>query len=302
MALRTQRRNYQKITKNIEQSFKQNSLKKFKKQLLIDLTDNGLRIQIVDKAGRPMFLSGSSRLRPYAEKILNEIGLIINKANSKISITGHTDGKPYTDRIDYSNWELSADRANAARRAMLDGGLKWHLVSRIVGMGSSILLDRKKPVNPINRRISIVVLNAKALSTLKRLEKSQAKVLARWHSAQLPKDKKNTKPKHKDPKRSRSTILRRTQIPGGLKNRSLLNNYSPKSHKAGEKPLKSGNAIDKHKTPASNPSSHKKKDAKSKLPNNEVDTSVPEKYRGKPAVRAGPGTKISLPPIIDRAF
>ncbi len=326
MALRNQRQSYQKITKNIEQSFKQDALKNFKEQLLIDLTDDGLRIQIIDKAKRPMFLSGSSRLRPYAEKILNEIGLIINKANSKISITGHTDGKAYTDRIDYSNWELSADRANAARRAMLDGGLKWHLVARIVGLGSSILLDRKKPINPINRRISILVLNAKALSTLKRLEKSQAKVFSRWHSSQLPKEKKNRIPRKKSLKRQRSTILRRTQIPGGLNNRSLLNNRAPANHVSGKTSTQKHKVSDVHRDTKGNKSTKKhkltqkpekalgrknstnslsplnKKDKKPGQATDEVDTSVPEKYRGKPAVRAGPGSKITLPPIIDRAF
>ncbi len=345
MSVKAERQNYKKITKNIEQSFQKAALKSFKDQLLIDLTDDGLRIQIIDKTKRPMFSSGSSRLQAYAAKILNELGLIINKANSKISITGHTDAKPYTDRIDYSNWELSADRANAARRAMLDGGLKWHLIARVVGMGSSILLDRKEPKNPINRRISILVLNAKALATLKRLEHSQAKVLARWHSSQLPKKSKNKKHKAVKPARHRSTIIRRT--PSGLKNRSLLENYkstsqpkakpntaqpkkrqqpkspdpshdkalrrkqtTPLSSTAQPRPKlmnkklikskdRSHRSSDNHpqrNTPATATNTEKTNDAE------KIDTSIPEKYRGKPAVRAGPGMKISLPPIIDRSF
>ncbi|VAW77367.1 Flagellar motor rotation protein MotB [hydrothermal vent metagenome] len=343
MSVKAERQHYKKITKNIEQSFKKAALKRFKDQLLIDITDDGLRIQIIDKTKRPMFSSGSSRLQAYADKILNELGLIINKANSKISITGHTDAKPYTDRIDYSNWELSADRANTARRAMLDGGLKWHLVARIIGMGSSILLDRKNPKNPINRRISILVLNAKALAILKRLEQSQAKVLARWHSSKLPNKSKNKTHKVESPVRNRSTIMRRTRIPDGLKNRSLLENYKSTNQPKGKDKGKAGTSQPNKETQTTSPKHHDKKTTTGPSPkvmdkkplkskpkssnppaidkqiskpatstkteivgkagkDEKVDTSVPEKYRGKPAVRAGPGMKISLPPIIDRSF
>ncbi len=79
-----------------------------------------------------------------------------------ISITGHTDTTPYLGITGYTNWDLSADRANAARRALESGGLASDRVSRVVGLSSSVLFDRTNPRNPINRRISLVVLTKEA--------------------------------------------------------------------------------------------------------------------------------------------
>ena len=139
----------------IEQS---QALKPFKDQLLLDITPEGLRIQIVDKENRSMFDVGSAKLKPYTVEILREIATVINEVPNHISITGHTDARPYVRR-DYGNWELSADRANAARRAMVEGGLLEDKVGRVVGLASSVLFDKANPYSPINRRISIIVMN-----------------------------------------------------------------------------------------------------------------------------------------------
>lgn len=107
-----------------------------------------------------MFNSGSSVMQPYAVKILNEIGKIINNVPNKISLSGHTDATPYSKFSGiYTNWELSADRANASRRALVQGGMDDEKVARVVGLSSSVLFDKSNPYNPINRRISIIVLN-----------------------------------------------------------------------------------------------------------------------------------------------
>jgi chemotaxis protein MotB len=134
------------------------SLRDFRDQVLLDVTPEGLRIQIVDKERRSMFALGSATLEPYAEQILKEISAIISDAPNRISITGHTDNKPYV-RPDYGNWELSADRANAARRALLSGGMTPAKIGRVVGLSSTTPLLREDADNPINRRISIVVMN-----------------------------------------------------------------------------------------------------------------------------------------------
>jgi chemotaxis protein MotB len=136
------------------------ALKPFKEQLLLEITKEGLRIQIVDKENRPMFASGSSTLQPYAAQILREIGQVINQVPNRLSLSGHTDATPYggTSQF-YSNWELSADRANASRRALTSGGMSEEKVARVVGLSSAVLFDKTNPVNPINRRISIIVLN-----------------------------------------------------------------------------------------------------------------------------------------------
>jgi chemotaxis protein MotB len=134
------------------------ALAKFKDQILLDITPEGVRIQIVDHDRRSMFPLGSSKLEDYSTKILYELSNIINNVPNRISISGHTDIKPYV-AVNYSNWELSADRANAARRALIAGGLPPEKIGRVVGLASSVLLDSAVPDSPVNRRISIIVMN-----------------------------------------------------------------------------------------------------------------------------------------------
>ncbi|WP_340572392.1 flagellar motor protein MotB [Stenotrophomonas sp. G106K1] len=138
------------------------ALEPFKDQLLLDLTPEGLRIQIVDKQNRPMFDLGSATLKPYTQQILHELAEYLNHVPNRISLTGHTDITAYSAARGYGNWELSADRANAARRALVDGGMDDSKITRVVGLSSSVLFDRTDPQNPINRRISIVVMTKAA--------------------------------------------------------------------------------------------------------------------------------------------
>ncbi|SDS62321.1 chemotaxis protein MotB [Halopseudomonas litoralis] len=137
-------------------------LQRFRDQILMEFTLEGLRIQIVDAENRPMFASGSPELQPYFEEILLTLADTIAKVPKKISISGHTDAMPYTRRPDYGNWELSTQRANAARRTLLIAGYPEHQVARVVGYADSALFDPENPLNPINRRIDIVVMNKRA--------------------------------------------------------------------------------------------------------------------------------------------
>ncbi len=121
-----------------------------------------MRIQIVDAQNRPMFDVGSARLRDYTVAILRELAKYLATVSNRVSLTGHTDVRPYPGSGGYSNWELSADRANAARRALIVGGLPDEKIARVVGLGSSVLFDKGHPDNPINRRISIVVMTKQA--------------------------------------------------------------------------------------------------------------------------------------------
>jgi chemotaxis protein MotB len=134
-----------------------------KDQILIDFTALGLRIQIVDKDQRPMFDVGSANLKSWSADVLNALAPILNKVQNKISITGHTDSTPYGAGATYTNWELSADRANSARRALLVGTYPEAKVATVQGMGSAAPLLIDKPNEPINRRIAIIVLK-KAVS------------------------------------------------------------------------------------------------------------------------------------------
>jgi len=156
----------QELREAIEKS---QALQPFKDQLLLDITPEGLRIQIVDKQNRPMFDTGGTRLKDYTVQILKELPKYLNTVPNRISLSGHTDAQRYSGARGYSNWELSADRANAARRTLLEGGLQGDKIARVVGLASSVLFDRENPYNPINRRISLIVMTksaeASALST-----------------------------------------------------------------------------------------------------------------------------------------
>lgn len=143
------------------------TLRQFKNQLLIDITSEGLRIQIVDEKNRPMFDLSSAELKPYTREILREIGATLNGVPNKINISGHTDATQYAGgNRGFSNWELSSTRANAARRELIAGGMGETKVLRVVGLASTIALDKNDPSNPINRRISIIVMNKRTEEAL----------------------------------------------------------------------------------------------------------------------------------------
>jgi chemotaxis protein MotB len=138
-------------------------LAEFSSQIRLDTTPDGLQIQIVDDQKRPMFDSGSASVKPYMRDILREIGAALNGVENKISLDGHTDRSPYSSaERGYSNWELSADRANASRRELVASGMPDDKLARVVGMSSSILLDAANPFSPSNRRISIIVMTREA--------------------------------------------------------------------------------------------------------------------------------------------
>jgi chemotaxis protein MotB len=148
------------LKEKIEAKIESNPLlNKYKKQLLLDITSEGLRIQIVDEQNRPMFALAKAELQPYTREILHEIGFVLNDVPNKIGLSGHTDSTPYLSDAGYSNWELSADRANASRRELIAGGMADAKVLRVVGLASAANLDKADPFNPINRRISIIVMN-----------------------------------------------------------------------------------------------------------------------------------------------
>lgn len=157
---RIEREQLEELKKQLETEI--NSLdsvfQQIKDQILIDFTALGLRIQIVDKDQRPMFDVGSANLKPWSSDVLRALAPILDKVQNKISITGHTDSTPYGAGATYTNWELSADRANSARRALLGGGYPEPKVATVQGMGSAAPLLIDKPNEPINRRIAIIVL------------------------------------------------------------------------------------------------------------------------------------------------
>ncbi|WP_052162216.1 flagellar motor protein MotB [Aquabacterium sp. NJ1] len=138
-------------------------LAKYKSQIRLDLTAEGLRIQIVDDLNRPMFDSGSAEVNVYMRDILRAIGHVLEEVPNKLTIEGHTDAKAFSSgERGYSNWELSADRANASRRELIAGGLPGNKVLRVQGLSSSVPYEKDNPDSPMNRRISIIVMNREA--------------------------------------------------------------------------------------------------------------------------------------------
>jgi chemotaxis protein MotB len=153
----------QGLKRRFEDAIQRNGkLAQFKSQIRLELTAEGLQVTVVDEQNRPMFDTGRAALKAYTVDIMRQIGSLLNDVDNYISLAGHTDAAQYAGgERGYSNWELSTDRANASRRELVAGGMKESKVLRVVGLGSSLPLDPTNPLNPMNRRISLVVLNEK---------------------------------------------------------------------------------------------------------------------------------------------
>jgi len=142
-------------------------LYEYRSQIRLDLTPDGLQIQIVDDQKRPMFDLGSAHVKPYMHDILHAIGATLGEVENYISLSGHTDATPYLHgETGYSNWELSADRANASRRELEAAGMPDAKLARIVGLADSDLLEPDNPRADVNRRITITVLTQDAYARL----------------------------------------------------------------------------------------------------------------------------------------
>jgi chemotaxis protein MotB len=158
---KAERARFEEAKQKIEALIEANpTLRQFKNQLLLDITSEGLRIQIVDERNRPMFDSGAATLKSYTREILHAVATSLNDIDNRISLSGHTDATPYAGGDKgLGNWELSADRANACRREMVLAGLADAKIARVVGLAATVPIDVKNPYAAINRRISIVVMN-----------------------------------------------------------------------------------------------------------------------------------------------
>ena len=152
------------LKRKVEEKIAANpKLAPLRSQIKLDMTRDGLRIQIVDDAGRAMFDSGSASVQPHMRELLREIGAVLGEVPNRLTLEGHTDAMPFSaGERGYSNWELSADRANASRRELVAGGLPDDRTLRVQGLAASSPFDRNDPEAPANRRISIIVMNREA--------------------------------------------------------------------------------------------------------------------------------------------
>lgn len=171
-----ERKALQSAADAIEGAFQNDALlQAFKDQVSLDFTDEGLRIQIQDKAARVLFDSGSAKLKPYTLSILQEIARELGKLPNKVVIGGHTDSQQYPGQT-YTNWELSTERANAARRVMESAaqGLRADQIRRVTGYADTMPVEGLDPKDPQNRRISIVVLSSASEAAEEKRQKAQA--------------------------------------------------------------------------------------------------------------------------------
>ena len=146
----------EKIKEPIEKS---PELAELSKNVLVDITSEGLRIQIIDQEGKPMFASGSAKMLDKMKKLLEQITDIALSMPNDLSIRGHTDATRYGKGAKYTNWELSADRANASRRVILDSGMPPERVNNVMGKAATDPLILDDPLDARNRRITIILLN-----------------------------------------------------------------------------------------------------------------------------------------------
>ncbi len=160
-AVREERERLIQLKERVEEViFRTPALAELRDQIRLELTADGLSIQIVDANNRPTFASGSAVVQAYMRDLMRTIGGLLNEVENPVSLTGHTDAAPYVGgNRGYSNWELSAERANASRRELIAGGMKPEKVLRVMGVGPVVPLDKTNPLDPMNRRIAIVVLN-----------------------------------------------------------------------------------------------------------------------------------------------
>jgi chemotaxis protein MotB len=150
---------FEEAMKEIKQAVQNDAdLKELAKNLIVDMTPEGLRIQIVDQQGRSMFPSGSAQMYDETTKLISKVTQIINKLPQKISLRGHTDAVQYGSSATYDNWNLSADRANASRQALVKAGLPNSRIANVSGKADTEHLFPKDPTSPQNRRISIILM------------------------------------------------------------------------------------------------------------------------------------------------
>lgn len=164
-----QRRFFRDLQRRIEAAIEADpELRDLRNQMRFSMTPEGLLIQLLDTDRRPMFQVGSDQLEPDMHKLLSTMAPLINELPNALSISGHTDNLPYAGGyVGYSNWELSADRANASRRALVAGGFDSDKLLRVAGMADRLPLHGTEPDDPMNRRIALLVLNEEAEYTIR---------------------------------------------------------------------------------------------------------------------------------------
>jgi chemotaxis protein MotB len=150
----------EKLKSEIEKALRSlPDFEKVKDHIMISVTDDGVRMELMETAKGLFFENGSPMPTNDGRQVLRTVGQLVNKLPNRLMIEGHTDSVPFIGRSGYTNWELSSDRVHAARMIMEDAGLRPGQLSQIRGFGDQQLYLPNKPEDPANRRISVIVLN-----------------------------------------------------------------------------------------------------------------------------------------------
>ena len=156
--LLVRKQDMKKIKDELQNKIRQiSNFEKFKKQVEMTITSEGLRIELLEEANGTFFDLGDATPSPSGKDLLTALAQEIGKLPNRVSIEGHTDSKPYQGTAYYSNWELSVDRANATRRIMCEAGLRPDQVEQVRGFADQHLRNKDDPMDPANRRISLIV-------------------------------------------------------------------------------------------------------------------------------------------------
>jgi len=159
-----ERQEFERVEEQLKQAIQENpELEKLKENLIVEQTPEGLRIQIVDQEQRAMFPNGGADMFEFTRDLMTQVAQIVERVPNKMTITGHTDALQFAPGSGYSNWELSADRANASRRALIDAGIPEERIAWVVGKADNDPLFPEEPTSARNRRISIVLLRDSVL-------------------------------------------------------------------------------------------------------------------------------------------
>jgi chemotaxis protein MotB len=154
-----EQKQFEQIKSDIKNAIQESpELKELEKNLKIDQTEDGIRIQLLDQEKISMFPSGSAAMNPRSKELLEKVAEVVKSLPNRIEISGHTDATPYAGGRDYTNWELSADRANASRRVLVGAGISPERLQKIEGRADTDPFVTADPFDPENRRISIVLL------------------------------------------------------------------------------------------------------------------------------------------------
>lgn len=158
--MKREQENFEKAEASLKKVMQSSpELQEMAKSLKVDMTPEGLRIQIIDQENKPLFASGSATLLPHTQDILRKISEIIQSLPNEVSVRGHTDSVPYGPGAEYTNWELSSDRANAARRMLIKSGMPAARLNNVVGKADTDHLFPTNPRDERNRRISVILLH-----------------------------------------------------------------------------------------------------------------------------------------------